>query len=171
MNQRKSSFPPQVAPDCRVLILGSLPGERSLAERQYYAHPQNRFWHLLGLVLQRDLVSLDYEQRLAILQEHRIGLWDVVASARREGSLDASIRDAEQNALAELVAELPDLKAVAFNGRTAEKIGRAQLADSAIAQIGLPSSSPAYAAMPLAEKEKRWLRLRDFLETPRGKAH
>lgn len=154
-----------------MLVLGSLPGERSLAERQYYAHPQNRFWHLVGVALERDLAVLDYEGRLAALKTHRIGLWDVVASARREGSLDASIRDAEHNALAELVAALPDLQAVAFNGRTSEKIGRAQLADSAVSQIGLPSSSPAYAAMPLVEKEKHWQRLRDFLETPRGKAH
>ena len=154
-----------------MLILGSLPGERSLAERQYYAHPRNRFWHLLGVVLEHDLASLDYEDRLAALKEHRIGLWDVVASARREGSLDASIRDAEHNALAELVAALPDLRAVAFNGRTSEKIGRERLADSAAALIGVPSSSPAYAAMPLAEKERRWLRLREFLETPRAKAH
>lgn len=165
MNLRKSSFPPAVAPDARLLILGSLPGERSLAEGRYYAHPQNRFWHLVGHALGIDLVSLDYEARLAALCDNRIGLWDVVASARRNGSLDASIRDAEHNALGELVNRLPNLRAIAFNGKTSEKIGRALLADVAIAQIGLPSSSPAYAAMPLAEKEKRWLQMRDYLET------
>ena len=95
----------------------------------------------------------------------------MVASARREGSLDAAIRDAKHNPLADLVASLPDLRAVAFNGRTAEKIGRNLLAGAAVELLALPSSSPAYAAMPLAEKEKHWRRLREFLETPTAAAH
>lgn len=154
-----------------MLILGSLPGERSLAERRYYAHPQNRFWHLLGTAIQVDLVALDYDDRLAALRRHGIGLWDVVASARREGSLDAAIRDAQHNPLADLAARLPHLVAVAFNGRTAEKIGRPQLARSDLALLALPSSSPAHAAMPLAEKQKHWQRLRDYLETPAPRGH
>ncbi|WP_271077216.1 DNA-deoxyinosine glycosylase [Aurantiacibacter sp. MUD61] len=168
---RKAAFPPQVAPHCRVLILGSLPGERSLAEQRYYAHPQNRFWHLVGSAVGRDLVSLNYVEKLAVLKRWGIGLWDVVASARREGSLDASIRDAEHNPLAELIGKLPQLQAVCFNGRTAAKIGRSQLSQSAITQIDLPSSSAAYARMPLGEKEDRWQILRDFLETSSVEAH
>ena len=134
-----------------------------MAARQYYAHPQNRFWHLVGLVLDLDLVGQPYEDRLGTIMQRGIGLWDVVASARREGSLDASIREAQHNPLAELVADLPRLAAVGFIGRTSEKIGSAQLGQSAVAQVHLPSSSPAYAAMPLAEKERRWMRLREFL--------
>ena len=120
---RKSSFPPVVAPDTRVLVLGSLPGERSLAEQRYYAHPRNLFWRLVGEVIGRDLEALDYEARLATLLEARIGLWDTVASARRSGSLDAAIREAEHNPLADLAASLPDLRAVAFNGATSTRIG------------------------------------------------
>jgi len=160
---RKSSFPPVVAPDTRVLILGSLPGETSLAARRYYAHPRNRFWHLIGKVIGRDLAPLDYEARLAALLAAKVGLWDTVASARRAGSLDAAIREAEHNPLAELAASLPDLRAVGFNGQTSARIGMAQLARSGLALVRLPSSSPAHAAMPLAEKEKLWSALGEFL--------
>ena len=160
---RKSSFPPVVAPDTRVLVLGSLPGERSLAAGRYYAHPQNRFWHLIGAAIGVELAPLDYEQRLTALLGAGVGLWDTVASARRPGSLDASIREAEHNELAELAASLPGLRAVGFNGQTSAKIGMPQLAGSGLALIALPSSSPANASIPLAEKEKLWSRLGDFL--------
>jgi hypoxanthine-DNA glycosylase len=93
---RKSSFPPVVAAGTRVLILGSLPGERSLAERRYYAHPQNQFWRLVGSVIGSELEALGYEARLEALLSARIGLWDTVASATRTGSLDAAIREAER---------------------------------------------------------------------------
>jgi hypoxanthine-DNA glycosylase len=91
-------------------------------------------------------------------------LWDTIASAHRSGSLDAAIREAEHAPLAELVATFPELGAVAFNGRKSAAIGRPQLAHSGLALIDLPSSSPAYAAMPLAEKERLWARLADFLK-------
>jgi len=160
---RKSSFPPVVAPDTRVLVLGSLPGERSLEMQRYYAHPQNRFWHLIGKVIAVELEPLAYEARLAALLAARVGLWDTVASAHRVGSLDAAIRDAEHTALADLAASLPDLRAVGFNGKTSAKIGMPQLAGTSLALIALPSSSPAHASMPLAEKEKLWSGLREFL--------
>jgi hypoxanthine-DNA glycosylase len=160
---RKSSFPPVVAPDTRVLILGSLPGERSLAEQRYYAHPQNLFWRLVGDVIGRDLEALDYEARLAALLEAKIGLWDTVASAQRNGSLDAAIREAEHNPLADLASSLPDLRAVAFNGATSARIGSTLLAGSGLALLPLPSSSPAYATMPLAEKHRLWRAIGEFL--------
>lgn len=146
-----------------MLILGSLPGEASLAARHYYAHPRNLFWHLAGHVIGRDLAPLDYPERLAAVQAAGIALWDTVASARRAGSLDAAIRDAEHAPLAELAGSLPDLRAVAFNGRKASAIGRPQLAHARFALVDLPSSSPAYAAMPLADKERLWATLADFL--------
>jgi hypoxanthine-DNA glycosylase len=160
---RKSSFPPVVAPGTRVLVLGSLPGEASLAAGRYYAHPRNGFWRLIGTAIGRELEPLDYEARLAALLEAGVGLWDTVASARRRGSLDAAIREAEPNALAELVASLPALRAVGFNGQAAARVGRPRLAHTALALVPLPSSSPAHAAMPLREKEKLWAALGDFL--------
>jgi hypoxanthine-DNA glycosylase len=147
-----------------VLILGSLPGEVSLAEQRYYAHPQNLFWRLVGNAVGQDLSSLDYDRRLAALLAAKIALWDTVASATRTGSLDAAIRRAEHAPLADLVATLPELRAVAFNGRKSAAIGRPQLEGSGLALIDLPSSSPAYAAMPLVEKERLWARLADFLD-------
>ena len=160
---RKSSFPPVVAPDTRVLVLGSLPGERSLAEQRYYAHPQNRFWHLIGKVIGRDLGPLDYEARLQALLAAKVGLWDTVGSAHRRGSLDAAIREAEHNPLVDLAASLPELRAVGFNGGTSARIGMPQLAGSGLALVPLPSSSPAYAAMPYAEKARLWRQIGEFL--------
>ena len=147
-----------------MLILGSLPGEASLAAGRYYAHPQNRFWHLAGAVIGRaDLFALDYDARLAALLAARVGLWDTIASARREGSLDAAIREAEAAPLRELVATLPELRAVGFNGAKAAAVGRRALAGSPLELIDLPSSSPAHAALPLAAKQARWLVLAAFL--------
>jgi hypoxanthine-DNA glycosylase len=146
-----------------VLILGSLPGEASLAAGRYYAHPQNRFWHLVGRAIGQDLVPLEYDARIAALQAAGIALWDTIASARRQGSLDSAIQEAEPAPLAALVATLPHLRAVAFNGRKSASIGRPQLAGSGLAMIDLPSSSPAHARMPPAAKERLWARLADFL--------
>ena len=160
---RKASFPPIVAPDTRVLILGSLPGERSLAEGRYYAHPRNLFWRLVGEAIGRDLEGLGYEARLEALLAARIGLWDTVASAMRTGSLDTAIREAEHNPLTDLVATLPELRAVAFNGAASARIGTAALADRGLALLPLPSSSPAYAAMAYAEKRRLWAAIGEFL--------
>jgi hypoxanthine-DNA glycosylase len=146
-----------------VLILGSLPGERSLAAGRYYAHPRNLFWRLAGGAIGRELEALGYEARLEALLAAGVGLWDTVASARRTGSLDAAIREAEHNPLAELVATLPELRAVAFNGARSVAIGSALLAGSGLALLPLPSSSPAYAAMPYAEKLRLWRAIGEFL--------
>ena len=94
---RKSSFPPVAAADARLLVLGSLPGDRSLAEARYYAHPQNQFWALMSGVLARDLVALAYDERLVALRDAGVALWDVIGSAHRIGSTDAAILDAQVN--------------------------------------------------------------------------
>jgi hypoxanthine-DNA glycosylase len=141
-----------------------LPGEASLAAQRYYAHPQNLFWRLAGAVIGReDLAALDYEARLGALIDAGIGLWDTVASAVRPGSLDAAIREAEHAPLADLVAALPRLRAVGFNGKTSARIGRAHLAGTPLALVDLPSSSPAYASLSFAAKRERWLQLKQFL--------
>lgn len=160
----KRSFPPVVDAATRLLICGSLPGDRSLAARRYYAHPQNQFWHLLSPVAGVDLPALDYEDRLAALLEARIGLWDVVASATRSGSSDAAIRDHAANDLPALVATLPQLRAVAFNGGTAAKIGMRQMNDAGvdITLVALPSSSPLHT-IGLASKQPAWSALRAAL--------
>lgn len=145
-------------------MLGSLPGEASLAAGRYYAHPRNAFWRLMGEVVGEDLEGLDYEDRLATLLRHRVGLWDVVGEATRPGSLDTAIRDAVHNDLATLVETLPDLRAVAFNGGKAAKAGAALLAGYAgrITLLSLPSSSPALTT-PFARKAEAWSALRQAL--------
>ena len=158
----KRSFAPVVDAGVRVLILGSLPGEASLAASQYYAHPQNQFWRLLGSVLDwPELAGLAYEDRLAGLLARGVGLWDVVAQAHRRGSLDAAIRDAVRNDLPGLVAGLPALRAVAFNGQTAWK-ARRPLEGMPLQLLALPSSSPAYTR-PFADKLAVWHQLADWL--------
>lgn len=158
---RKSSFPPVVDARTRVLVLGSLPGERSLAAHQYYAHPQNGFWRLIGGVIGVDLAALPYAERLPPLLDAGVGLWDSIGTARRTGSLDTAIRDVEANDLAALVATLPAIRLVAFNGKTSAAIG-ARLLPPGIARLTLPSSSPAHT-MSIAAKTEAWSVLRDYL--------
>lgn len=160
---RLASFAPVVRPDCRLLILGSLPGATSLAEGRYYAHPRNQFWRLIGAVLDRDLEGQAYQARLAALGEAGVGLWDVVGSAERPGSLDGSIRAAEPNDLSALVSTLLALRAIAFNGGKARALGGPLLLGHACPQLALPSSSPANARMAWPEKRVHWMALRAFL--------
>lgn len=157
----KRCFPPVVATDTRVLVLGSLPGDASLAAGQYYAHPQNQFWRLLGDVLGKDLAGCVYEERLETLLTRRIGLWDVVAEAKRQRSLDMAIREARQNDLCALLGSLPALRLVAFNGKTAAKAAT-QLQGLTIPYLALPSSSPANT-LAYAEKRRSWAQLGEWL--------
>jgi hypoxanthine-DNA glycosylase len=147
----------------RVLILGSLPGQRSLQHQQYYAHRQNGFWPLMESVTGMTLVGLDYDERLAALLSAGIALWDVIQSAERVGSLDAAIRNPTANDLTTAIARLPSLRAIAFNGLRASAIGRKSLGpEPGPALLTLPSSSPAYT-MPLDQKRDRWLAIRSYL--------
>ena len=157
----KTGLPPIARPDARLFILGSLPGDASLAAGQYYAHPQNQFWRLLGLVIGEDLHAMDYAGRLERVAEHRIGLWDVIGSAVRQGSLDQAIRDANHNRVEHLVHDFPELRAVAFNGGTSAAIGRKLIGTQDLTLIDLPSSSPANTR-PFAEKAAVWKQLRPF---------
>jgi len=160
----KRSFPPVVDARTQLLICGSLPGDRSLAAQRYYAHPQNQFWRLLSPVIGSDLAALNYEDRLAALLDAHIGLWDVVATATRTGSSDAAIRDHAPNDLEQLAATLPRLRAIAFNGGTAHKIGLRLMDEHArrYALIALPSSSPLHT-IGIAAKQEAWTALGDYL--------
>jgi TDG/mug DNA glycosylase family protein len=166
MDEIKRSFPPVVNPRTRLLVLGSLPGEESLARSQYYANPRNHFWRLIGAVTGSDLVALPYQARLDALLAAGVGLWDTVGSATRRGSLDGAIRGHRANDLAELAAGLPQLRAIGFNGGKSASLGAAQLAGRPdLALIPLPSSSPAYTR-PFEEKLEQWMRLAPFLSPP-----
>ena len=166
MDEIKRSFPPVADARTRLLVLGSLPGEESLARAQYYANPRNHFWRLIGAVTGLDLVPLPYEARLQALLEARVGLWDTVGAATRRGSLDGAIRDHRTNDLAHFADRLPELRAVGFNGGKSAALGMAQLAGrSDLALIPLPSSSPAYTR-PFEEKLTQWMKLAPHLSPP-----
>lgn len=166
---RKHSLPPVVNAGTRLLVLGSLPGERSLAEQRYYAHPQNQFWHLIAAAIGRpDVSELAYDERLLALLAAGIGLWDVVASAVRPGSTDAALREVAGNDLAALTASLPELRAVAFNGGTAWRQGAPLLENSGLDLLALPSSSPLHT-IGVAAKLPAWQALRQY--TPPVAAH
>ena len=163
MDEVKRSFPPVADARTRVLVLGRLPGEESLARAQYYANPRNHFWRLIGAVARLDLVPLPYQARLHALLDAGIGLWDTVGAATRRGSLDGAIRLDSANDLAALAASLPELRAVGFNGGKSASLGVPRLTGRPdLALIPLPSSSPAYTR-PFEEKLARWMKLADYL--------
>ncbi|VCU71968.1 Uracil DNA glycosylase superfamily protein [Pigmentiphaga humi] len=152
-----SGFPPVLAPDAAILLLGSFPGVASLAQAQYYAHPRNQFWRLLGACLEVEALHLlPYEERLRVVVRHRVGIWDVVASCRRKGSLDAAVTGAEVNPLAAYLREhAPRLECIGFNGGLSWKLGR-HLADHGYRVCRLASSSPAAAMYSFEQKLEQW---------------
>lgn len=163
--ERTSAFGLAGDREARVLILGTHPSVKSLRQHQYYAHPRNQFWRLMGAVIGSELTDLAYQARLEGLRQAGVALSDVYRSAVRRGSLDAHIRNPEATDLAGLTAGLPALKAVAFNGRTAAKAGRRQLDASGLCLelIDLPSSSPAHARLSFEQKLARWSALARYL--------
>ena len=155
-------LPPVVAADARVLILGSFPGEASLAARAYYAHPRNQFWRLLSALLDEPLATMSYPARLARLKARGVAVWDTIVMCERKGSLDSAIRNARQGEVDRIRTRAPGLRAVGFNGGTAARAERDWRA-AGYATLALPSSSPAYTR-PFAEKLAAWRALVDFLE-------
>ena len=149
---------PVIAPDTRILILGSFPGAASLAAQQYYAHPRNQFWKLVGALVGEDLHALPYAARLPRLLAHRFGLWDVLAGCEREGSLDSAIRKPAANDFERLRHLCPELETVGFNGQTSGKFAP-QFAEQGYRTVVLPSSSPAHMAMSFEQKLASWKRL------------
>jgi TDG/mug DNA glycosylase family protein len=154
-------FPPVSSPSARVLVLGSLPGRLSLARGEYYANPRNSFWKLVAARIP-DLPS-DYAGRVAVLIEHRVALWDVLAAATRSGSLDAAIaEDAIPNNLRAFFHVHPHIRLIGFNGATAAKLYERHVmptlndAQRAIARDTLPSTSGAHASLSFANKAARW---------------
>ena len=153
------SFPPVSNADARVLILGSMPGKKSLQEKQYYALPQNAFWKIMGELIGAH-PDLSYEKRLDALKASGIALWDVLASCVRESSLDAHITQESANDFASFFARHLYITHVFFNGSKAEqcfrKFVQGKQALSPQEFCRLPSTSPAHAGMRYEEKLKVW---------------
>lgn len=153
------SFPPVANEHATMLILGSMPGKESLKQQQYYAHPSNAFWRIMGELVGAS-PSLPYQERLDVLRSSRIALWDVLASCVRESSLDSHIRNESANDFASFFAHHPHIKQVFFNGSKAEQCFRKfVLEKQALPPLEfqrLPSTSPAHAGMRYADKLQAW---------------
>jgi hypoxanthine-DNA glycosylase len=152
---RLLGLPAVIAHHSRLVVLGSFPGAASLAAGQYYAHPRNHFWSLLSALWGIELVGLPYPRRLAVLRERGLGLWDVYASCRRQGSLDSAIEDAELNDLASLRLRAPALQGVAHNGGESARSMRITAA-LGLPVVRLPSTSPANASWSFERKLAAW---------------
>jgi len=150
------SFAPIVDDNSKVLILGTLPGPESLRLGQYYANPNNQFWKIMHLVFGETLMSPAYDEKVKFLLVRKIALWDVFHSAERVGALDADIKNAVPNDIPGLIKQYPDITRVFLNGKTAEKVYRKHFSAVTIDALYVPSTSPAYAKMPLEDKLYAW---------------
>ena len=163
---KKRSFPPVAGERPGVLILGSLPGEESLRQQQYYAHPRNAFWPIMGELFGFD-PALPYPERLERLTAAGVALWDTIGAGRREGSLDGNIRDAESNPVAALLEKFPSIGLICCNGgKSFEELKRSapELFDRPALRIErLPSTSPAAAMYRYADKLAAWRIVGEFL--------
>ena len=156
--ERSEGFPPIVRADARVLVLGSLPGQRSLADQEYYAHPQNAFWPIMNEIFS---INGSYAERCATLTTNQVALWDVLQASVRPGSLDAEIRleTATANDFGVFLGKYSGIEHIVFNGKKAEQLFHRLVPADHIRHLrltGLPSTSPAYAAMPFRGKLKAW---------------
>jgi hypoxanthine-DNA glycosylase len=152
--RRQRGLAPILSAETRVLVLGSFPGAASLAAGQYYAHPRNHFWPLIGEALQLSLAQLPYDRRIRSMLGAGLGLWDSIVACRREGSLDGAIRDPEWSDPAVALDCAPRLALVCFNGKTAAR-ALPRWHDAGLATLALPSTSPAYT-LPFAAKLAAW---------------
>ena len=159
---RISSFPPIVDKSSKILILGSVPGVKSLQMQQYYAHPQNNFWKLLFHLVDTEFSS-DYHTRLQLLKKHRIALWDVIESCERKGSKDTDIKSEIDNDIQELINSHPNIKIIFCNGQKSYKnllkvVGK----NFIIPIVVLPSTSPLHT-IKFEEKLEQWKIIKDYL--------
>ncbi|WP_294274695.1 DNA-deoxyinosine glycosylase [uncultured Chryseobacterium sp.] len=163
MQNRISSFAPIVDENSEILILGSVPGVKSLEKQQYYAHPQNKFWKIIFELLNEEPTE-DYTQRIAVLKKHHIALWDVIDSCERKGSLDSEIRNEEANRVDELLNGHPNIKAVFCNGGKSYKNVQKMLGkDYRLPVFLLPSTSPLHT-VSLEQKLESWKKITEYLD-------
>jgi double-stranded uracil-DNA glycosylase len=164
------SFPPLASAGARVLILGSMPGEESLRQRQYYAYAHNQFWPIMGALFGAGR-ELPYEERVAVLLARGVAVWDVLKSCERAGSLDGSIVAASErpNDFVRFLRAHPGIRAVFFNGGKAWSAFKRHVLPrlGALAErlrfVRLPSTSPAHAGLPRAAKLQAWRQIGEFL--------
>lgn len=158
MNNCKS-FQPSIDNNSKILILGSMPGVKSLEERQYYAHPQNRFWKLMGLICNiPELHEFDYNLKLKTLLDNNIALWDTIKSCKREGSLDSDIQNENPNDIRKLLKKYPSIKIICLNGNKSYSAFKKYFPDilEKYSCHKMPSTSPANARFKLEDLYGKW---------------
>ncbi|MHB8109183.1 MAG: DNA-deoxyinosine glycosylase [Syntrophorhabdaceae bacterium] len=161
-----SCLPPVVGAKPRVLILGSFPGKESLKRKEYYGNPRNQFWRIMGDIFGTP-PEIDYADRIAILTQKGVCLWDVVSSCYRDGSADAKIRKPHFNDIRQFLAQYPSIRVIYFDGKTAANMfirGYLKKTTLDIPHFPLPSTSPAHAAMPYQEKLKQWSAIKGWVK-------
>ena len=142
--QKISSFPPIIDRESKILILGSIPGVKSLEMQQYYAHPQNLFWKIIFHLFNEDFTT-NYDEKINILKRNKIALWDVIDTCERKGSLDSTIRNEEANDIRQLIKNHPNIKAIFCNGQKSFKnLQKIIQKEEGIPIFVLPSTSPLY---------------------------
>jgi hypoxanthine-DNA glycosylase len=156
MTHMKTSFDPISNDDTTILILGTMPGDKSLELGEYYGHSRNRFWKIISLITDNDL-PLTYADKKALLLKTKIGLWDVAHKANRKGSLDSAIEDEEPNDLDRFISRHKNLKVIGFNGTKAESLFNKYFErKSGLKYISLPSTSPANMRIDFDGICKQW---------------
>ncbi len=148
----KHPFKPIIFKDTQILILGSFPSIKSFENDFYYAHPRNQFWRIMSNITEYPITNRD--QKIWLLKESKIGLWDMIKSCSREDSLDSSIEDEEVNDLSELLEQYPSIKLIAFTGKKAEALFELNFGYLDIKRVYLPSPSSAYAKMSVEKKSE-----------------
>lgn len=153
-------FAPSVDPTCSKLILGSMPGVKSLERAQYYAHPRNAFWRIMAALFGAPYPFASYDDKLNLLLKHHIALWDVISTCARAGSLDSDIRNAVPNDFERFFKQYPQIKTVFFNGQKAYdsfiKAFKTAPFVNALTLVPLPSTSPANAHLSFDDKLTAW---------------
>ena len=160
--KRIASFAPIISKNSKILILGSVPGIKSLEMQEYYAHPQNKFWKILFELFKEDFTA-DYSEKLKFLQRNHVAVWDVIDSCERKGSLDTEIRNENHHNILQLLDDFPSIKAIFCNGQKSFKTLKKILPhDFQIPIFVLPSTSPAYT-IPYDKKLKEWSIIKSHL--------
>ncbi|MDP2455047.1 MULTISPECIES: DNA-deoxyinosine glycosylase [unclassified Kaistella] len=159
---RISSFPPLISEDSKVLILGSVPGIKSLEMQEYYAHPQNKFWRILFELFEEEFTT-DYSVKIKLLKKYKIGVWDVIDSCDRKGSLDTQIKNENYHNILKLLEDFPSIKVLFCNGQKSFKtLNKIIPNDLEIPIFVLPSTSPAYT-IPYDKKLQEWSVIKSYL--------
>ena len=162
VQNRISSFSPIINKDSKILILGSIPGVKSLEKQEYYGHPQNKFWKIIFELFHEEFTE-DYRLKVDILKRHHVALWDVIDSCERKGSLDSEIKNEKTNSVEQILEEFPNIRALFCNGGKSHQILQKMIAGkSEIPIFKLPSTSPLHT-ISYERKLEDWRKITHYL--------